>query len=101
VKKQTFQPLVSGLALRAALVPFLALVLVARAADWERTLVAGNKDVTSGHNADGVATYLADSHTFRLVTLHQQDRKKGQHIPIQIYTTSQRELVTLQSPPAP
>jgi hypothetical protein len=84
VKKQTFQPLVSGLALRAALVPFLALVLVARAADWERTLVAGNKDVTSGRNAYGVAAYLADSRTFCLVTLHQQDKNKVSTYPYKI-----------------
>jgi hypothetical protein len=84
VKKQTFEPLVSSLALRATLVPFLALVLVARAADWERTLVAGNKDIASCRNSNGVAAYLADSRTFRLVTLHQQDKNKFSTYPYKI-----------------
>ena len=48
VQKPTFLSLVSSLALRAALVPLLALVLIARAADREGTLIAGNKDITSG-----------------------------------------------------
>jgi hypothetical protein len=47
-RKPTFLSLVSSLALRAALVPLLALVLIARAADREGTLIAGNKDITSG-----------------------------------------------------
>jgi hypothetical protein len=47
VRKPTFLPLVSSLALRAALVPLLALILVARAADREGTLIAGNKDIAS------------------------------------------------------
>jgi hypothetical protein len=46
--KPTFLSLVSSLALRAALVPLLALILIARAADREGTLIAGNKDITSG-----------------------------------------------------
>jgi len=48
VQKPTFLSLVSSLALRAALVPLLALILIARAADREGTLIAGNKDITSG-----------------------------------------------------
>jgi len=48
VQKPTFLSLVSSLALRAALVPLLALVLIARAADREGTLIAGNKDITGG-----------------------------------------------------
>jgi hypothetical protein len=46
--RATFLSLVSSLALRAALVPLLALILIARAADREGTLIAGNKDITSG-----------------------------------------------------
>jgi hypothetical protein len=64
----TFEPLVSGLALRAALVPFLALVLVARAADREGALVAGNEDIAGGRDPDGVPAYLADSRSFWLLT---------------------------------
>ena len=48
VQKPTFLSLVSSLALRAALVPLLALILIARAADREGTLIAGNKDITGG-----------------------------------------------------
>jgi hypothetical protein len=67
-------PLVSSLALRAALVPFLALILVARAADREGTLVAGNKDITGGSNTNRVTTNLADLpiHTFHRLSLHHQ-----------------------------
>jgi hypothetical protein len=90
VKKQTFEPLVSSLALRAALVPFLALVLVARAADREGALVAGNEYIAGGRDPDGVPAYLADSRSFWLLTLHRQDRENGQHIPIENYTTSQQ-----------
>jgi hypothetical protein len=46
-RKPTFLSLVSSLALGAALVP-LALILIAWAADREGTLIAGNKDITSG-----------------------------------------------------
>jgi hypothetical protein len=88
VKKQTFEPLVSSLALRAALVPFLALVLVARAADREGALVAGNEDIAGGRDPDSVPAYLADRRSFWLLTLRQQDRGMGQHIGIQNHTAS-------------
>jgi hypothetical protein len=44
-KKQTFVPLVSSLALRAALIPLLALALIVRPTNWECTLIARNKDI--------------------------------------------------------
>jgi hypothetical protein len=58
--RATFVPLVSSLALRATLVPFLALILIAGTADREGALIAGDKNVTGGRNANRVATNLAD-----------------------------------------
>jgi hypothetical protein len=74
-------PLVSSLALGAALVPFLALVLVARAADREGALIAGNKDVAGGRDANSVATNLADLtiHTLPWLSLHQARKRQLVH----------------------
>lgn len=44
-KEQTSVPPISSLALRAALIPLLTLVLIARAAHREGTFVARNKDI--------------------------------------------------------
>lgn len=59
-RKSTFKALVSGFALRAELAPFSSFVLVARAADREAALVAGDEELAVDGEADPVAAYLAD-----------------------------------------
>jgi hypothetical protein len=73
-QEPTFVPLVSSLALRATLVPFLALILIARTADREGALIAGDKNVAGGRNANRVATNLADLaiHALHWLSLHHQ-----------------------------
>jgi hypothetical protein len=73
-QEPTFVPLVSSLALRATLVPFLALILIARTADREGALIAGDKNVAGGRNANGVTANLADLaiHTLHWLSLHHK-----------------------------
>lgn len=51
---------ISCLALRASLIPVLALVFVARSAHWESTFVASHEQFPVGGNPDIVAADLAD-----------------------------------------
>jgi hypothetical protein len=73
-KKQTFVPLVSSLALRAALIPLLALVLIAWPTNWECTLIARNKDITHSRDPDSVTADLTCLiiHVLQLLRLHQK-----------------------------
>jgi len=52
----TFETFVSGLALRAGLIPFFPLVLIARPANRESTLIASNKGLPIHSNLNLIST---------------------------------------------
>ena len=56
--KLTFVSLISGLALRTGLISIIPLVLITSPANWEGALVASNKDITAGCEANSISTYL-------------------------------------------
>lgn len=65
----TFEAFVSSLALRAGLIPFFSLVLVARPANRESTLIASNKGLPVHSNLNLISTdhtYLSTQFANRL-----------------------------------
>jgi len=58
-QKRTFEPLVSGFALRTRLIPIFPLILVARPTNWEWTNITSHKTISINSLANIVTTDLA------------------------------------------